>query len=338
MELNQQFLNIVVIGSGTMGTALSHLIAAAGHVCTLLTEEKHIAETINTSHHHPVFFANLTLHHGLKAATNWDAYIPFADLLVMAVPSYTMRKIAQRISPLIRAHHSVLSVTKGFEPETYKLMSEVLQETLPTIHIGTLSGPNITLDLVKNLPTELLISSPSPQLQDHGQRALTSSNVKIIVSEDLRSFEYISALKNIVALEVGIVTGLALGDNFRALVLAKGMAEISQLLAKMGLNSGAFYGLAGLSDIFLTCSSHFAHNYAIGVQLGTGTLLSELVNNLQAKGEVAEGLESLKAGLALVQQYNHTAPLLKATYNFIYHNSDAQLLKTEEFLAAIFNI
>ena len=124
--------------------------------------------------------------------------------------------------------------------------------------------PHITLDLVKNLPTALVIASNSPQMREHGKRALTTPTVKINLSDDILSYEYASALKNIVALEVGIVTGLGLGDNFRALVLAEGMAEIAYLMARMGLQSDVFYTLAGLSDIFLTYSSHFARNYTIG--------------------------------------------------------------------------
>jgi glycerol-3-phosphate dehydrogenase (NAD(P)+) len=332
---DENHLNVVIIGSGTMGTALSHVIASAGHSCTLLTDNRVVAESVNSLHRHPLFFEGLNIHDKVKGTTASDACIPDADLLVMAVPSYDMREVAKQIRPLSRSHQSVLSVTKGFEPVTYKLMSEILYEELETFHIGTLSGPNITQDLVRNLPTTLLISSTSQQMLNHGQLAFSSSTVKIIVSKDIQTYEYISALKNCVAIEVGIVTGLGLGDNFRALVLTKGMAEINRLLKQMGLYNEAFYGLAGLSDIFLTCSSHFAKNYDIGLKLGGGALLTQLIDALKKHGEVAEGLESVKAGHFLAQTFGCEAPLLEATYMFIYQNPHGEFT-SDRFVSAAF--
>jgi len=328
-------LKVAVVGSGTMGTALAHVAACAGHSCTLLTDDSQVIESLNTQHRHPLFFSGLNIHPKVAASGDFKAHIPDAQLLIMAVPSYSMRAAAQGIAHLTHAEQSVLSVTKGFEPRTHQLMSEVLSEEVQTAHIGCLSGPNITLDLVKNLPTKLVISSASAQMRQQGQEAFSSAKVKIAVSEDIRSHEYASALKNIVALEIGIVTGLELGDNFRALVLAKGMAEISQLMQSMGLDAEVFYGLTGLSDIFLTCSSRFAQNYSIGLRLGEGAALSELRDALSAKGEIPEGLESVKAGFALTQQQQHKAPLLAATYTFMYQNIDRQG-GIETFLSAAY--
>jgi len=328
-------LKVAVVGSGTMGTALAHLAACAGHSCTLLTDDAQVIESLNTQHRHPLFFSGLNIHPKVTASGDFNAHIPDAQLLIMAVPSYSMRADAQRLAHLTHAQQSVLSATKGFEPRTRKLMSEVLLDELQTVHIGCLAGPNITLDLVKNLPTKLVISSASAQMREQGQRTFSSDKVKIAVSQDIRSHEYASALKNIVALEIGIVTGLELGDNFRALVLAKGMAEISQLMQVMGLDAEVFYGLAGLSDIFLTCSSRFARNYSIGLRLGAGAVLPELTEALSAKGEIPEGLESVKAGFSLAQQQQHKAPLLAATYTFMYQHIDRQD-SIEAFLSAVY--
>ena len=332
MGSERKSLTVTIIGSGTMSAALSHTIATAGHACTLLTRDDRVMESINATHRHPLFFGGLSLHPQVRCSTCFDAHVSGADLLLMAVPSHAMRGVARSVSHLTHAGQSVLSVTKGFEPMTHSLMSQVLAEELDTDHIGTLSGPNITLDLVKNLPTALVIASNSPQMREHGKRALATPTVKINLSDDLLSYEYASALKNIIALEVGIVTGLGLGDNFRALVLAEGMAEIAYLMARMGLQSDVFYGLAGLSDIFLTCSSHFARNYTIGVRLGEGSCLPELLDELEASGETAEGIESLLAGKWLTRQHRSPLPLLDATHAFVYGESN---LGAEAFLAAM---
>lgn len=328
-------LKIVVVGSGTMGTALAHLTACAGHSCTLVTDDGKVIESLNMQHRHPVFFSGLNIHPKVIASGEADVHIPDAQLVIMAVPSSSMRDAAKKLAHLTHARQSVLSVTKGFEPRTRQLMSEVLREELQTVHIGSLSGPNITLDLVKNLPTKLVISSVSDQMRKQGQEAFSSAKVNIAVSQDIRSYEYASALKNIVALEIGIATGFGLGDNFRALVLVKGMEEISGLMRVMGLDAEVFYGLAGLSDIFLTCSSQFAQNYSIGLRLGEGAVLSELTDALSAKGEIPEGLESVKAGFALTEQQSHKTPLLAATYSFMYQDRDRQE-SIEAFLSAAF--
>ena len=332
MGSERKSLTVTIIGSGTMSAALSHTIATAGHACTLLTRDDRVMESINATHRHPLFFGGLSLHPQVRCSTCFDAHVSGADLLLMAVPSHAMRGVARSVSHLTHAGQSVLSVTKGFEPMTHSLMSQVLAEELDTDHIGTLSGPNITLDLVKNLPTALVIASNSPQMREHGKRALATPTVKINLSDDLLSYEYASALKNIVALEVGIVTGLGLGDNFRALVLAEGLAEIVYLMARMGLQSDVFFGLAGLSDIFLTCSSHFARNYTIGVRLGEGSRLPELLDELEASGETAEGIESLLVGKSLTQQHRSQSPLLDATHALVYGESN---LGAEAFLAAM---
>lgn len=327
-------MKVVIIGSGTMGTALAHVAASAGHVCVLLTADTSVVETINAEQRHPRFFSGLKLHAGVRAATDTADHVPEADLLVMAAPSCGMRETAREISVLTHAGQSVLSVTKGFEPSTHKRMSQVLLEESPKIRIGTLAGPNITLDLVRNLPTALMVAAEFPQVRMYAQQAFAAPLVRIHTSADLLSYEYVTALKNIVALEIGVVTGLGLGDNFRALVMAEGMAEISRLMTAMGLDASALYGLAGLSDIFLTCSSGFAQNHAVGVKLGRGeATLADIQAMLRDGGETAEGLQSLKAGLALAQQYGCELPLLKATCQFVHGGGKTP---TEDFLSAAF--
>jgi glycerol-3-phosphate dehydrogenase (NAD(P)+) len=322
----------VAIGSGTMGTALAHVAASAGHACILLTADTAVVETINAERRHRHFFNGLKLHAGVRAATNGADHVPEADLLIMAMPSCEMRDAAREISRLPRAGQSVLSVTKGIEPSTHKRMSQVLLEELPDTRIGTLAGPNVTADLVKNLPTALMVAGSS-QVRMYAQQAFASPLVRIHTSADLRSYEYVTVLKNIVALEIGVVTGLGLGDNFRGLVMAEGMAEISRLMTAMDLDASALYGLAGLSDIFVTCSSEFAHNYAVGVKMGSGeATLADIQAMLKHRGETAEGLDSLRAGLALAEQYGCELPLLNATCKFLGGCKAA----SEDFLSAAF--
>jgi len=316
-----------------MGTALAHLMASAGHHCTLLTPDPIVVESINTHHRHPFYFDGLTVHPALHASTNLADAIPDADLVVMAVPSHAMRAAARLVGPHTHGKQSLLSATKGFEPVVHKLMTHVLAEECNSFHIGNISGPNIALDMLQGLPTTLLIASDSAQMRSHGEQAFGSSLIHVVTDADLASYEYTSALKNIVAMEVGLVTGLGLGNNFRALVMAEGMAEISSLLQRMGLAPQPLYTLAGISDIFLTCSSQFAHNYTLGVRMGKGELLEVMLEKIMARGEMAEGVESLRAGFGLVQQWHHPAPLLVATHDFAFRTRS---VATDEFIEAAF--
>lgn len=334
MESKQKKLKVAVIGSGTMGTALAHLIASGSHDCALLTDDSQVVEAINREHRHPHFFNGLPLHPHVKAHLKGEYPFVNAELLVMAVASYEMREVARALAVHTHSAQLVLSVTKGFEPISYQRMSQVLLDELPTSYIGVLAGPNITLDLVKNLPTALLVASESLKMRETVHQAFSSPRINIQTSADLLSCEYVTALKNIVALEIGVVTGLGLGDNFRALVMAKGLAEISELMVKMGLDATILYDLAGLSDIFLTCSSGFAHNYTIGVKMGSGEeTLADIQTMLKTRGETAEGLESIKAGLLLAKQFNVSVPLLEITHDFIYGNKQ---VKSQSFVDAVF--
>ncbi|MBO0615234.1 NAD(P)H-dependent glycerol-3-phosphate dehydrogenase [Thiothrix fructosivorans] len=330
---NNKTLRVAVFGSTTMGTALSHLIASAGHTCTLLTQDATVQESINTQHCHPTYFKGAPIHPAVRASMNIADEIPKADLVVMAVPSHAMRAAAQQLGALIHPAQSVLSSTKGFEPTNTKLMTHVLREECQTEHLGTISGPNMQAYMVKGLPTTLVIASDSAQMRQHGWQAFTSPTINVNTVADLASYEYLSGLKNIVGMEVGMVQGLGLGTNFQGLVAAEGMKELDQLLTKMGLDSKPLYGVAGIADIFLVCTSEFALNYQIAVQMGQGMTLEEALAPIKARGEMAEGVESLRVGLELANQYEQPMPLLEAAHALAF---STRPVSKEEFIEAAF--
>lgn len=330
---NNKTLRVAVFGSTTMGTALSHLIASAGHTCTLLTYDSTVMESINHQHCHPTYFKGAPLHPSVRASMNIAEEIPSAELVVMAVPSHAMRVAAQQVGSLIHQGQSVLSSTKGFEPHTCNLMTHILHEECQTEHLGTISGPNMQSYMVKGLPTTLVIAADSVQMRQHGWQAFTSPTINVNAVADLASHEYLSGLKNIVGMEVGIVQGLGLGTNFQGLVAAEGMKELDQLLTKMGLDSKPLYGVAGIADIFLVCTSEFALNYQIAVQMGQGVRLEDALAPIKARGEMAEGVESLRVGLELAKQYQQPMPLLEAAHSLAFRTYP---VSKETFIAAAF--
>lgn len=327
-------MSVVVVGSGTMGTALAHTIASNGHRCGLFTPEKDVIEAVNGSQQHPRYFSGLKLHENLFATDSLESVLPMAELVVMALPSQLMRKTARHVGPYVNGYQAILSATKSYEDRTYLPMSEVLSQELRTRHISTLSGPNITLDLVKNLPTSLVVASSSARARNRASLALASSTIRILKSNDIGSIEHVSALKNVVAVTVGIATGLGLGDNFRSVVLVSGMSEISRLLKKMKLQSDSLYDLSGLADIFLTCSSKFAQNYAVGVKMGQGATLKKVLADLESTGETAEGLVAIKAAQFFAEKHKLKAPLLSEAFQFIYRRPSYSY-DQQRFLSAV---
>ena len=330
---NNKALRVAVFGSTTMGTALSHLVASAGHTCTLLTQDTTVQESINTRHCHPTYFKGAPIHPAVRASMNVAEEISQAELVIMASLSHTMRTAAQQVGPFTNASQSVLSATKGIEPSTCNLMTHVLREECNTEHLGTISGPNMQTYMVQGLPTTLVIASDSTQMRQHSWQAFTSPTINVNAVADLASHEYLSGLKNIVGMEVGMVQGLGLGTNFQGLVAAEGMKELDQLLTKMGLDSKPLYGVAGIADIFLVCTSEFALNYQIAVQMGQGMTLEEALAPIKARGEMAEGVESLRIGLELAKQYGQSMPLLEAAHALAFNTRP---VSKEEFIEAAF--
>lgn len=311
-------LEVVVVGSGTMGTALAHVVARAGHASTLVTDDAAVRAALARGRRHPRHFPEHDLHPALRVAGVDDGAIERAGLLVMAVPSPAMAGTARRIAPRLDPGAAVLSATKGFDPQSHRPMSAVLAEALSTAHVGALCGPNITLDLVRGLPTALVVASPSARVRARAARALAGPGLRVEAVAELAAYEHVAALKNIVALEVGLVTGLGLGDNLRAVALVRGLAEIERLLSALGLDPRPLGGLAGLADVFLTCCSPFARNYAVGVDLGRGAEAAALLATLDARGETAEGVGALRAGHAFARARGVACPLLEATFAVVH--------------------
>ena len=326
-------LRIAVFGSTTMGTALAHLAATAGHDCTVLTADSTVVDSINQQHCHPLYFQQAPLHPALQASSAVAEHIPMADLVIMASTSLHMRAAAQQVAPFVQPQQSLLSVAKGFEPGTCRLMTQVLREHCPDAQFGTMSGPNMQGYMVQGLPTTLVVAADSATFRADSERAFASARINVKAVADLASYEYLSALKNIVGMAVGVTQGLGLGVNFHAVVLERGLQEVAQLLGAMGLDSRPLYSVAGISDIFLVCTSPFALNYQIAVQTAQGMPLAEALAPMTARGEMAEGVESLQAAMKLAQQYAQPMPLLAVTHALVF---GTRPVTNEEFIAAAF--
>jgi glycerol-3-phosphate dehydrogenase (NAD(P)+) len=315
-------IKVSVVGAGTMGTTLAHLIAANGHDCVLLTNNDEVVAAVNNRHVHPEHFKGVKLDRKLRASKDFRRALPESDLVIVAVPSERMRKTAREISTLISPRQNVLSVTKGIEAGSNKVMSQILREELGTRHIGTLAGPNITSDLIRGLPSTVVVASDSVRVRQNAKFALSSDELQVRTSSHWLAVEFTSALKNVVAIEVGIAAGLKLGHNFESVVLVEGLAEIKGLLKRMRLDSSGCDGLVGLADLFLTCVSPFAKNYWAGLKIGEGRSLTSILRELHDKRETAEGLSSLRAAKSLLIRYQYPAPLLSAAFESVFrkHN------------------
>jgi glycerol-3-phosphate dehydrogenase (NAD(P)+) len=289
-----------------MATALGDLVASAGSPCTLWTTEPDLAHSVNSTHRHLTFCQERTLSNLVRASTRVDEVVAGASLVIVAVPSHSFRDVLVESRRFVTGGQVFLSATKGFEPQSCQRMSEVLANFLDPERIGVLSGPNLPADFMQGRPTPLVIAARAPAVIDAALERLRGPRVLPCRSVDLIGVELAGALKNVVAMAVGMVAGLELGDSLGAYVFTVGLREIERLGTALGADPRTFSGLAGLGDLYLTSTSKMTGNRRIGVDLAQGKTLASA---LATYAELPEGPGSARACCELAARAGITMPL-----------------------------
>jgi glycerol-3-phosphate dehydrogenase (NAD(P)+) len=276
---------VAVIGSGTMGTALAHVVARR-MPCVLWTPSPEVATAINERRRHPVHFAGQLLATSLRATTKLADASDAAELVIIAVGSGQLRTVATEVARVSRPGQAFVSATKGLEANTHLRMSQVLAEVMGTDRVGAISGPNVTTEIMADKPTPIVVASHSRDVVELSLRALSAPPLYVHDSDDLVGVELAGALKNVVAIATGVGFGLGIGDNACSLLFARGLAEIQRLGAALGARPATFLGLAGLSDLFMTATcSTVSMNREFGVKLGAGHSASDILATLTERPE-----------------------------------------------------
>ncbi len=319
-------MEIVIVGAGSWGTALGKIWAEKGHRVKLLARRKELAEVINSRRENPDYLPGIVLPESLRAETEPSVVLKGGDLIVWAVPCQKLRDVALLLRDYLPSAKPMLSAVKGLEVETLKTPVEILEEVFGEGNFLVLSGPSFAAEVARGLPTAVVLAGEEKSALSEWQEALSCPGFRIYRSHDRRGVELCGALKNVMAIAAGICDGLELGLNARAALITRGLAEIMRLGLKLGANPLTFSGLAGLGDLVLTCTGRLSRNYRVGFRLGKGEELSTILRTL---GQVAEGVETVKAVKKLSDRLNLEMPITKAVFQVLYEGEPPQQALTK---------
>ena len=312
-------MNIGIIGAGTWGTALGLLLNGNGHNVTMWSYDvNEVNELINTRKHKNL--KNVTLPKNMVFTNCIKRACNNQDFVVMAVPSVFSRSVAIKMRPYIHNRQVVVNVSKGIEENTLMTLSEQIEQELPQAEVAVLSGPSHAEEVSIGLPTTCVVASKNDEVSKMLQSAFMSENFRVYTSSDVIGVEIGAALKNVIALAAGIADGLGYGDNTKAALITRGIAEISRLGVKMGGKLETFGGLTGIGDLIVTCASQHSRNRRAGFLMGQGKTMDEAVAEV---GMVVEGIYSAKAAYALAQKYNESMPIVEQVYAVLFDGKSA---------------
>ncbi len=313
---------MVILGAGSWGTALGKLLAEKGRRVKLLARRKEVVEAINRRQENPFYLPKIKLPPHLSA-TEDPKILKEASLIVFAIPSHALRKTLLNLRDFFGKNPvPLVSTIKGIEEESLATMSQVIRETLPNIwhpYYTILSGPSFAEEVAKGLPTAVTIAGFEEDTTQAVQESFATDYFRTYRSLDVLGVELAGALKNVVAIAAGIADGLNFGLNARAALITRGLAEISRLGVKMGANPLTFSGLAGLGDLVLTCTGSLSRNRTVGLRLGRGERLADILNSMT---QVAEGIRTTASARALAQKQGVEMPICEAVYRVLYQGED----------------
>jgi glycerol-3-phosphate dehydrogenase (NAD(P)+) len=319
---------IAVIGAGAWGTALAMLLADKGHDVTLWMYEKDLAEETSRTRENRVYLPGFTLPASLKITSSLEAAVKSMPVILSVVPSHTVRAVTKQLAPFLAKDAIIISASKGIEIETLMPLSEVFKDILPQQHhknLCFLSGPSFAKEVAQKMPTAVALASYDLAVGMKAQAIFSNSYFRVYTNTDVIGVELAGSLKNVVAIAAGVLEGLGYGYNTMAALLTRGLAEMARLGAAMGGNTQTFSGLAGMGDLVLTCTGGLSRNRTLGVRLGKGETLDDIMKGAKT---VAEGVKTAKAARELAAKYHMHMPIVEQVYHILYEGKDpGQALK-----------
>jgi len=313
--------NIAIIGAGSWGTALSVLLAKSGHSVKMWSIFKEEVEMINKVREHIDKLPGVLIPNGVKATDDVEEAIDNTHLLVMVVPSHTVRTNAKEISKYVKDGTIVVSCSKGIEEGTGFRLSEIIKQEIPQCEIVALSGPSHAEEVGKDVPTAVVAASENIKAAEYVQDIFMSPKFRVYTNSDIIGVELGGALKNSIALCAGISDGLGFGDNTKAALMTRGITEITRLGVSMGARRETFAGLAGIGDLIVTCTSMHSRNRRAGILIGQGKSLKEAVDEVKM---VVEGVVTTKAAYELAMKKDVVMPITTEAYNVLFKGKNAK--------------
>lgn len=312
---------IGVIGAGSWGTAISTVFSDNGHHVTIWSIVKDEVDMLNQNHEHQTKLPGIILSDNIVATTELKEACEGMDLIIFVVPSVYVRSTAKMAKSFISQGQIVVNLAKGIEENTLYTMTDILEEEIPQADVAVLSGPSHAEEVGKRMPTTLVAGAKSPKTAETIQNLVMNDVMRVYTSSDIIGIELGGSLKNVIALAAGIVDGLGFGDNTKAALMTRGIAEITRLGLACGGEAETFSGLSGIGDLIVTCTSKHSRNRNAGYLIGKGYSMDEA---MKAVKMVVEGVYSAKAALALAKKHNISMPIVEQVNKVLFENKPVQ--------------
>lgn len=312
---------VAVLGGGSFGTVIANMVAEKGLEVRLWMRNAEAAQRINECHENARYVPGYRLSSRISATSDIRAALEGVEILFVSVPSSAVRQVMMQARPLLKPGQMLVSTTKGVEAGSFSLMSQIISELAPEARVGVLSGPNLAKEVARHELTGTVIASTDEALRERIQGLLHSAYFRVYASSDTFGVELGGTLKNIYAIAAGLSAAFGMGENTRSMLLTRSLAEMSRFAVGMGANPLTFLGLAGVGDLIVTCTSPLSRNYRVGYALGQGHTLSEAV---EALGEVAEGVNTLRLVREKAEEMGVYMPLVSGLYEVVFNHAPVE--------------
>lgn len=313
--------NVGVLGAGSWGTALALLLHKNGHHVTVWSISKEEVEMLDKEREHKSKLPGVKIPDDMAFTNDLEESIQGKDFLVLAVPSPFTRATAHNMKPYVAEDQIIVDVAKGIEEATLMTLSQQIKEEIPQADVAVLSGPSHAEEVGRGLPTTCVVGAKTKKTAEYLQEAFMSDVFRVYTSPDMLGMELGGSLKNVIALAAGIADGLGYGDNTKAALITRGIAEISRLGVAMGGRIESFTGLTGIGDLIVTCASVHSRNRKAGYLMGQGKTMQEAMDEVQM---VVEGVYSTKAAVKLAHKYNVSMPIIEQVNAVLFENKSAE--------------
>ena len=313
---------IGVIGAGSWGTTLANLLAGKGYAVDLWVREEAVYEQIKKERVNGIFLPDRALEPSLNPVKTFEEALYAKELILLVVPAHGFREVLTHMKPHVHPGMALMAATKGIENKTLMTMSQVAESILPKGFIknfACLAGPSFAKEVYSKHPTAVTIGCRDMAHAERLQKLFNREFFRVYVSQDIRGIELCGALKNVIAIAAGAADGLHFGHNARAALITRGLAEITRLGVAMGANPHTFAGLAGMGDLVLTCTGDMSRNRTVGLKIGQGMKLDDIVNSMNM---VAEGVRTSQSAYHLARKMEVDMPISEQIYRTLYENKD----------------
>jgi glycerol-3-phosphate dehydrogenase (NAD(P)+) len=309
---------VAIVGAGGWGTALAATLARADRRVSLWVYEADLAVGMSESRENPIYLPSIRIPESVHISNSMNSVLADSRIVIMAVPSHVFRSVVQQMAPLVQPDTIFVSATKGIETCTLMRMSQVITDVLGASvesRIAVISGPTFAPEVARGVPTALVVASPLESLRIHLQNELSTPRFRLYTNLDIIGVEIGAATKNIIAIAAGVADGLGLGSNAAAALVTRGLAEITRLAVACGGRRETLSGLAGLGDLILTSYGNLSRNRRVGIALGQGRRIEDIIGGMRS---VAEGVKTAESAVALARKLNVEMPIAERMYAVLY--------------------